>query len=317
MVPGIEALGPVVAQILGNLGVSSVRGMLKRRKEKKSELKGAELSTKPIRVSGQELEEPEKLAEVLERVEQLEQRQQDERVANVLSVLEKTVEALADKEVPDQQPDSRWVSVFTDCAQHASTDELRDTWARILAGETERPGSISVRTLNILNDLDQSTAWLFRRVCSIAVHLYYPDGTSMDSRVPFVDAEADPNSLKAYSLPYNKLAILNEYGLLDSGLGSWSDYQVCIAGQVPRVPDRHTGMRFTYQGQRWGLLYENEREVGQQLRVPGISLTRAGSELARVVEPEFLSHHYTALKEFFSRSGLVMAQRVGTYLQTL
>lgn len=133
MVPGIEAVGVVGGQILANLGSAGIKGMFKRRKDKKRELEDAE-SSEPVCVGSQEVAEPENLAGLLERVERLEQRQQDERVANVLYVLEKTVEALADKEVPGHQPDSRWVSVFTESAQHASTDELRDTWARILAG---------------------------------------------------------------------------------------------------------------------------------------------------------------------------------------
>ena len=87
MVPGIEVVWGVGAQILAHLGTSSVKGMLERRKERKRELEDAESSDQPVAVSGKELEEPENLAGVLECVERLEQRQQDERVANVLSVL--------------------------------------------------------------------------------------------------------------------------------------------------------------------------------------------------------------------------------------
>ena len=315
MVPGIEVWGSVAAQVLANLGNSSLRGMLKRWREKKGESEDAESCDKPIRVSGKELEEPERLAEVLERVERLEKSQQDERLSNVLSVLVKTVESLAGKEVPGQQPDSRWVSVFTDCAQYASTDELRNTWARILAGETERPGSISVRTLSVLTDLDQSTAWLFRRLCSMTVHILLPDGDSLDSRVPFVDENADQTSLGDYGLSYKNLNVLDEYALVRSDFGSWCDYRVCIAGQLPRVPDSHTGMRFTYQGQRWGLLYEGERDANQEFRVPGVSLTKASIELARVVEQEPVPEYYAALRAYFKRNRLTMAQRVGTYLQ--
>ena len=61
MVPGIEVLGVAGAQILANLGASSVKGMLKRRKEKKRELEDAESSDQPVAVTGRELEEPKKL----------------------------------------------------------------------------------------------------------------------------------------------------------------------------------------------------------------------------------------------------------------
>ena len=256
MVPGIEVLGAVGAQILANLGTSSVKGMLKRRKEKKREVEDAESSSKPVLVSGQELEEPENLVGVLERVERLEQRQQDERVANVLAVLEKTVEALTDKEVPGQQPDSKWVSVFTESAKHASTDELRDTWARILAGETERPGSISVRTLNVLDGLDQSTARLFRRLCSMATYILLPDGKYLDYRVPSLEGSAASNSLKDYGITFDDLNMMNEHGLVISDYNSWQDYGLCIAGYIPQMPLNQTALGFMYQGKNWGLLPE-------------------------------------------------------------
>ncbi len=77
MVLGIEVLGAVGAQILANLGSARIKGMLKRRKQNR-ELEDAESSTTPVRISSQELEEPENLAGVLERVERLDQSQQDD-----------------------------------------------------------------------------------------------------------------------------------------------------------------------------------------------------------------------------------------------
>jgi len=315
MVPGIEVLGTIGAQILAHLGTSSVNGMLKRRKEKKKELEDAESSDQPVAVTSRELEEPENLAGVLERIEQLEQRQQDERVANVLSVLEKTVEALADKEVPGQQPDSRWVSVFTESAQHASTDELRDTWARILAGETERPGSISIRTLNTLDRLDQATARLFRRLCSMASYILLPNGEYLDYRVPSLEGSAANNSLKNYGITFDDLNMMNEHGLVISDYNSWQDYGFCIAGHIPQMPLNQTVLGFIYQGKDRGLLPDGEREPNQEFRVSGVALTRTGRELARVVELELVPEYDQALAAYFSKEGLTMVRRRGSFLQ--
>ena len=310
MVPGIEVLGAVGAQILANLGSASIKGMLKRRK-KKREVEDAEPSTTPVRISSQELEEPENLAGVLERVERLEQSQQDERVANVLAVLEKTVEALADKEVPGQQPDSRWVSVVTDCAQHASTDELRDTWARILAGETERPGSISVRTLNVLNGLDQATALLFRRLCSMSMSILYPDGVLVDSRVASLGGDANDNALQEYGLRFDDLTVLDEHGLIIPNFNSWCDYRPCI-GQRTVGSSRWTVRgSFRYQSQAWGLVPEGERDHKKEFRVHGVSLTRTGRELSAVVELLAVPKYDEALADYFAKNGLKMERIAG------
>ena len=315
MVPGIEVVWGVGAQILAHLGTSSVKGMLERRRERKRELEDAESSDQPVAVTGKELEEPEKLVGVLERIEQLEQRQQDERVANVLSVLEKAVEALADKEVPGQQPDSRWVSVFTESAQHASTDELRDTWARILAGETERPGSISIRTLNTLDGLDQSTAQLFRRLCSMATYILLPTGKYLDYRVSSLGGRASNNSLEDYGITFDNLNMMNEHGLVISDYNSRQDYGPCIAGNIPGMPPNQTAMGFMYRGENWALLPNGEREPNTEFEISGVSLTRTGRELARVVELEPVPNYDAALAAFFSKNGLTMVRRRGLVLQ--
>ena len=314
MVPGIEVLGAVGAQILANLGSASIKGMLKRRKQKR-ELVEAEPSTTPVRISSQELEEPENLAGVLERVERLEQSQQDERVANVLTVLEKTVEALADKEVPGQQPDSRWVSVFTESAQHASTDELRDTWARILTGETERPGSISVRTLNVLDGLDQITAQVFRRLCSMATYILLPNDEYLDYRVPALEGNAASNSLKDYGITFDDLNRMNEHGLVISDYNSWQDYGLCIAGHIPQMPLNQTALGFTFRGKNWGLAPDGEPEHNREFRVSGVAMTRTGRELARVVELEPVPKYDAALAAYFSKNRLTMVRRRGSFLQ--
>ena len=311
MVPGIEVLGAVGAQILANLGSASIKGMLKRRKQKR-ELEDAESSSKPIRVSSQELEESENLAGVLERVERLERSQQDERVANVLSVLEKTVEALADKEVPGQQPDSRWVSAFTESAQHASTDELRDTWARILAGETERPGSISVRTLSILDGLDQVTALLFRRLCSMSISILPPDGVFLDCRVASLGGNAASNALKDYGLVFDDLNVLNEHGLITPEYNSRGDYSICIARRKIEAPGWEVRIGFRYQSLEWGLIPDAERDLDEEFYLHGVSLTRTGREISNVVELLAVPKYDKALADYFAENGLRMERIIGS-----
>ena len=310
MVPGIEVLGEVGIRILANLG----KAVLERWKQRKRELEDTESSDKPIRVSSQELEEPENLAKILERVERLEQRQEDERLANVLSVLERTVEALADKEVPGQQPDSRWVSVFTECAQHASTDELRDTWARILAGETERPGTISARTLSVLDGLDQSTALLFRRLCSMAISVLHLGEAFRDCRVPSLGKNAGNNALRDYGVGFDELNVLNEHGLIIPDYNSWFDYRNCIARQMDALPVQGRVLRatFRYQSQEWGLVPTAERDPNAEFRVSGVSLTRTGRELSKVVELLAVTKYDKELADYFAENSLRMERITGS-----
>lgn len=51
-------------------------------------------------------------------------------------------------------------------AEAASTDELREKWARVLAAEIRVPGTFSGKVLRVIDELDRETALLFERVCS-------------------------------------------------------------------------------------------------------------------------------------------------------
>ena len=253
-----------------------------------------------------------------EEIERRIQHNLDKRFLNLAAIVLKARLALPDGDVPDVEPDVGWTSAFSEAAQGVSSDEMQDLWARVLAGEVATPGSTGIRTLNTLRNLDTSAAWLFRRLCSIAVYIPMPEGTYLDYRAPSLSKDGAYTSLGAYGLSYGKLNDLNEHGLIIAEYNSWCDYRVCIAGQLPRIRDRSTGaLRFTYQGQQWGLLSEGERYLNQEFRVNGVALTKVGRELARVVDQESVPQYDKALKEFFQDNGLAMARRVGMYLEPI
>ncbi|MCM2453800.1 DUF2806 domain-containing protein [Rhizobium sp. CG4] len=50
-------------------------------------------------------------------------------------------------------------------AEGATTDDLRQRWGRILAGEIRTPGSFSPKVLRTIDELEASTAILFEKLC--------------------------------------------------------------------------------------------------------------------------------------------------------
>lgn len=172
-------------------------------------------------------------------------------------------------------------------------------WARILAGEVEKQGSTSIRTLGVLSDLDQPTAQLFRRLCSLSVSLSIPGLDHDDHRVASLEGHAAQNSLRPYGLPFDKLNILNEYRLVHSDYGSWFDYRPCI---------KPFPLTFEYQGEHWALTGEAERDAKEEFQLSGVGLTMAGRELSRVVDLEKVPEYDTALKGYLSKHGLEMVR---------
>lgn len=86
---------------------------------------------------------------------------------NIEAIADKSIQYLEDS-VSDEKVDEDWRTRFFDKAQNVSNEALQEIWAKILANEVSSPGSISLRTLNILSDLTKTEGELFQIVCSIS-----------------------------------------------------------------------------------------------------------------------------------------------------
>ena len=200
--------------------------------------------------------------------------------------------------------DDDWFNIFEKEASQKSTEEVQHRFARVLAGEIEKPGSYSPRTLKTLGELDQNIAALFKKLCSVCIVLNNPvDDTLIDIRIPSLGGHPGTNVLKKYGLPFSKLNTLNEYGLIISDYNSGVDYQVSIVDENDRVlaPFRH-------QGQYWALLSSLEREQDEEFRIWGVALSRVGRELFQIVEQDLIPEYTKDLKKYFAEQNLNMVE---------
>jgi len=221
--------------------------------------------------------------------------QEEKRQLNISAVVGQAAKQLGEAEVPDDEPDHDWSARFFGEVQDVSSAEMQALWARILAGEVAQAGSTSIRTLGILKDLDRPTARLFETLCSACVFLP-PDGV-VDARVPSLGGNAAQTSLQAYGLNFDDLNRLNEHGLVIPDYNSWIDCRISMQG----IP-------FNFQNRLWSLVPEGRTPQKKTLRLSGVALTRAGRELARVVEVQPMVKFTEALMEYFRSQGLRMVE---------
>ena len=76
-----------------------------------------------------------------EDITQLIEFQGRKRLANTRSVVEDAANELGDKEVSNHEPDHDWTARFFNDIQDVSSEEMQSLWAKVLAGEVEKPGS--------------------------------------------------------------------------------------------------------------------------------------------------------------------------------
>ena len=240
--------------------------------------------------------------------------QEEKRHHNIAQVVQGATAELADVEdVPDEEPDHDWTARFFDEVKDVSSEEMQTLWSKVLAGEVERPGSTSIRTLEVLRNLDRSTALLFQRLCAFSMSLTLPEGGKVtEARAPFPVEYADGNPLKRYGVDYSALQVLNEYGLLTAEYNSWREYVLWFPpGSTAR--DDRVYVPFRYQNQFWILCPSPSDAVNitpKTLRIHGAALTTSGMELLQIVDPTAFEDqalaHARDLQAFFAAKNLQM-----------
>ena len=248
--------------------------------------------------------------DIAETIRQRIQFQEEKRHGNIGSIVDQTAEQLGDKEVPDQEPDHDWTARFFDYIQDVSSEEMRLLWAKVLAGEIEQPGSVSIRALSILRNLDQAGAKLFQVLCSACITLA-PDGLHiLDARVPSLGRNAGENSLGEFGLPFGNLNILNEHGLIISDYNSRYDMRMCI-GIPASGSDKSLSMirvPFGFQERHWVLTPSAQKTMGAEFSIFGVALTQAGKELSKIIECDEMPEYRAALADFFASRNLIMTE---------
>ena len=94
-----------------------------------------------------------------------EQGQQQESMENTIT---KAIPQLNEDADPNAIEDD-WIIKFFDKSRLVTDDEMQDVWASILAGEANRAGSYSPKTLTTLADMNQKGLTLFNTFCSLCI----------------------------------------------------------------------------------------------------------------------------------------------------
>lgn len=87
------------------------------------------------------------------------------RQKNMENITIKALPQIQENSDPSKMEDD-WVTNFFDKARIVSDAEMQEIWAKILAGEANKPRTYSKRTINLLSDMDTRDAKLFQSLCN-------------------------------------------------------------------------------------------------------------------------------------------------------
>lgn len=128
---------------------------------------GYETKSLPMLLSS---EESNNLPSLPERAEVRRVYQESKKQQNIEAICANAAEELAsESEVPENKPEPDWINHFFDMAEKVSSEDLQFWWGRILAGEIKKPGSFSLRTLEVLKNLSRQEAENFVKLSNYII----------------------------------------------------------------------------------------------------------------------------------------------------
>jgi hypothetical protein len=196
-----------------------------------------------------------------------------------------------------------WLNTFQNEASTKSTEEMQLLFGRILAGEIQKPGSFSIKTVKLMSELDSEVASLFQRLCSLCVYVNLDGNFIFDARALSLGGKAAHNSLKDYGFSFDKLNILQEHGLIIADYDSQLDYKFCVINQNIK-----STLGITYQNKNWALFSMVEGSEKAELKLNGVALSNTGKELLKIVDIEPDEKYTLALEEYFNSKNLKMVE---------
>ena len=102
-----------------------------------------------------------------------------------------------------------WFIRYYEASGNISDKEMQILWAKILAGEIEKPSSYSLRTLDVLRNISKEEAERFVKICNAAIKI-----ESGKYAIP-----ADHDYISKNIINYSDILMLEEIGLINSGSG--------------------------------------------------------------------------------------------------
>lgn len=202
--------------------------------------------------------------------------EETQKQVNIESIIENAIPYIkSDAKTDEMEID--WLVKFFEHAKLVSDEELKYIWSKILAEESNEPGTYTKRTLNILSELEKADAILFNELCKFKV----------DNNRVFVFDHQD--------LIYNNRGInfITLHHLEDLGLIKFNSITgFALEGVVKKV-------KINYNNQLMVLEFKNDNN--NTLNMGMVMLTKEGEQLVSLIdtegEVEILEYITNKLKE--------------------
>jgi len=178
---------------------------------------------------------------------------------NIENITSKALPNVGENSTPEKI-ENDWLINFFDKCRLISDEEMQNLWAKVLAGEANKPGKFSKRTIAVLGSLDKTDALFFQSLCSFK--------WAIGDGVPLIYDEQDQIYVKN-GINFGVLKHLGEIGLIS---------HEGLTGYRLMVEKKKAAM--TYFGHRVLIEFSNEKD--NELQLGKVLLSKTGQELSEI-----------------------------------
>lgn len=194
---------------------------------------------------------------------------------NIESITAQATTQLNNDAKPDEIEDD-WIAHFFEKCRSVSDKEMQSLWSNLLAGEANKPGTYSKRTVELISTLDKKDAQFFTNLCTFTITGVPFGGNTF----PVVyDHNADIYKKRGVTF-----ALLNH--LDDLGLIKFNGLQSFILQHLPQ------SVALFYHG--LPIIIKFKAENNNSFDFGHVMLTKSGEELAPIcgssADSEFLDY---------------------------
>lgn len=214
------------------------------------------------------------------RVQMLEQKRQ-ENVENIVGNAYEEIKNDPSDAVEEGKVEADWTTRFFRLAEDVSDEDMQRIWAKLLAGEAKRPGSISPRTLDVLKNLTKSEALIFQKACQ------WMTGVEVGTCALI---NVDDQLASTGSLSFMDIVVLQSAGLLASTIA---------AAIIVRSVDS-SAFRGAVRAGGEALIFRSNEPI-KEVHIPAYIPTPAASELARIAGQRADPRLWTAIKQHITK----------------
>ena len=195
---------------------------------------------------------------------------------NIDNVIDQTQMYLPD-EVTDETVDKDWTKRYFDKVKNISDEEVQNKWAQILASEITEPGSFSIKTLNVLENMTKKDIELFSRIGSL----------SQTGAIFFYDSQKWDSIL---NITYDELSHIAFLGLIQFNFNTVMNFFIDNLNDTPKLNMKYDNKLYQFKFLTLG-----------KKSIPSIILTQAGKELIKFVNISKTQEYLDICVEEFKR----------------